>query len=100
VGYVWQKNQIYELGQQIKKRETRLSQLHDQNEVLSKQLATLRRPAFLLDRIEKLNLGLGPPQPGQVFRLDEPSRDPARMEVGAQFADRAVIANVAPDGPK
>ena len=25
VGYVWQKNQIYELGQQIKKRELRLA---------------------------------------------------------------------------
>ena len=44
VGYVWQKDQIYELGQQIKKRELRLAELEDQNEKLRKQLATMRSP--------------------------------------------------------
>ncbi len=38
VGYVWQKDQISQLGQQIKKRELRLAELEHQNEKLRKQL--------------------------------------------------------------
>ena len=41
VGYVWQKDQIYKLGQQIKKREVRLRELADNNEKLRKQLGTM-----------------------------------------------------------
>jgi len=92
IGYVWQKNQIYDLGQQIKKREINLSRLQEQNEKLSKQLAQVRTPAYLLERIEKLNLGLGPPQPGQVFRLDEPPRESA--DPGLQFPGRTAIAKL------
>ena len=58
VGYVWQKNQIVELGQQIRKRELRLTELDDQNEKLKKQLAMMRSPQFLEQRIQELNLGL------------------------------------------
>ena len=29
IGYVWQKNQIYELGQQIRKREMHLKEVQD-----------------------------------------------------------------------
>ena len=39
VGYVWQKDQISQLGQQIKKRELQLAELGNQNEKLRKQLA-------------------------------------------------------------
>src|SRR5262244_846944 len=70
IGYVWQKNQIYELGKQIKARETRLATLVDQNEKLSQQLNKMRLPAYLEDKIKKLNLGLGPAQPSQVWRLN------------------------------
>src|SRR2546425_11202496 len=76
VGYVWQKNQIYELGQQIKKREQRLAQMQDQNEKLRRQLAMLRSPAALDARAKELNLGLGLPQPTQVRRLPEPLGGP------------------------
>jgi len=77
VGYVWQKNQIYELGKQIKQREQRLSALEQQGEKLKKQLATLRTVQSLEDSIKKLNLGLGQPQISQVWHLVEPSRDGA-----------------------
>src|SRR5215472_6958243 len=100
IGYVWQKNQIYELGQDIKKRELHLSQLHDQNEQLSKQLALMRTPAFLMDRIEKLNLGLGPPQPGQVCRLDEPGRDIPKSEQGTPEASPGAMANLISGAPR
>src|SRR5215207_7152407 len=75
VGYVWQKNQIYQLGQQIKKRENWLDKLEDQNEKLRKQLGVMRGPQYLERRIKDLNLGLAPAQPGQIWRLSEPSRE-------------------------
>src|SRR5882672_11859053 len=79
VGFVWQKNQIYELGQQIKKRELRLADLRDQNEKLQRQLAMLRSPAALEARIKELNLGLVPPQRAQVRSLQEPQPEEHRV---------------------
>ena len=79
VGYVWQKTQIYELGQQIRKRETRLAELQESNKKLCDQLAMLRSPANLERRAgpKELNLGLGQPQSKQILRLVEPSTVPA-----------------------
>jgi cell division protein FtsL len=72
VGYVWQKSQIYELGREIKQRETRLEQLQAEDQKLANQLAILRSPVMLDQRAKALNLGLIPTQPGQVYRLPEP----------------------------
>ncbi len=71
VGYVWQKSQIYQLGLQIKSCETRLGQLRGDNQKLGDQLAMLRSPVMLDQRVRALNLGLAPAQPTQVFRLQE-----------------------------
>jgi len=73
VGYVWQKSQIYQLGQQIRQREIHLAQLKDTNQKLGDQLAMLRSPPMLDRRERELNLGLGPAQPSQIWRLPEPS---------------------------
>lgn len=73
VGYVWQKNQIYDLGQQIRKREIHLKELQDQNEKLRRQMAFMRSPQFLETRVKELNLGLVPPQPSQVWYMTEPT---------------------------
>jgi len=86
VGFVWQKDQISQLGQQIKKRELRLVELGNQNEKLRKQLAAMRSPRALERRIQELGLGLGPPQPAQVWRLTEPSRDMPRQDGEQQYA--------------
>ena len=86
VGYVWQKDQISQLGQQIKKRELRQADLENQSEKLRKQLATMRSPRFLERRIQELGLGLGPPQQTQVWRLAEPARDLPRPERERQYA--------------
>ena len=75
VGYVWQKNQIFQLGQQIKKREICLEKLMDQNEKLKNQLGTMRTVQYLEKRIKELNLGLAAPQPSMVWRLVEPPRE-------------------------
>jgi hypothetical protein len=73
VGYVWQKNQIDLLGQQIKKREVHLKDLQDQNGKLRRQIEYMRSPAFLVARVKELNLGLVPPQPSQVWYMKEPA---------------------------
>jgi len=86
VGYVWQKNEIYHLGQQIKKRELHLGALVDQNEKLSKQLGIMRSPKFLEGRIKDLNLGLVAPQQSNVWRLTEPPRDLPRLGRERQYA--------------
>ena len=76
VGYVWQKKQLDELGQQMKKRELRLAEVREQNEKLRRHLAMMRSPAALEARAKELQLGLVLPQPAQVRRLVEP---PARV---------------------
>ena len=86
VGYVWQKDQISQLGQQIKKRELRLADLENQSEKLRKQLAQMRSPRYLERRIQDLGLGLVPPQQTQVWRLAEPARDLPRPELERQYA--------------
>jgi len=90
VGYVWQKSQIYQLGQQIRQREIRLKQLRDTNQKLRDQLAMLRSPTMLDQRARELNLGLSPAQPSQIWRLAEPSpassenKNPARRFAARQ----------------
>jgi len=90
VGYVWQKSQIQELGHQIKTLETRLSELQTQNNKARIQLAELRSPMKLKQRIEELKLGLVEPQQSQIWRLPEPSTS-SRSGLGDQyFAHQAV----------
>ena len=91
LGYVWQKSQINDLGNQILKREHRLGELRDQNEKLRRQLAALHSPQYIELRIKELNLGLVQPQPNQIWRMVEPSAEAAKF-TGApreqQFAAR------------
>ena len=72
VGYVWQKGQISQLGRQITSCESRLGQLRDENQRLGDQLAVLRSPMMVDQRVHELNLGLVPAQATQVYRLVEP----------------------------
>lgn len=58
VGFVREKGDIYNLSQEIRKREQRLKELREQNIRLQNQLATLRSPVFLQSRAQALNLGL------------------------------------------
>lgn len=71
VGYVWYKNQISVLGQQIKERETRLVELQRQNKMARAQLDALCSPVALDARVKKLNLGLIAPPVSQIVRLTE-----------------------------
>jgi cell division protein FtsL len=85
VGYVWQKGQIYQLGRQITSSETRLAQLRDENQRLGDQLAVLRSPMMVDQRVHELNLGLVPAVPTQIYRLVEP---PPNGEANRRFAAR------------
>jgi uncharacterized protein involved in exopolysaccharide biosynthesis len=89
VGYVWQKSQIYQLGQQIRQREVRLARLQNDDRRLSDQLSILRSPTMLDRRVRELNLGLSPAQPMQVLRLAEPAAAPPENKIlTRQFAER------------
>ena len=72
VGYVWQKNQIYRLGDEIKKRETALAATEKRNTMLAAQLAQLKSPVYLEARCQQANLGLVAPKETQTIRLLEP----------------------------
>ncbi len=85
VGYVWQKSQIYQLGRQITVCENRLTQLRDENQKLSDQLAVLHSPVMLDQRVHELNLGLVPAQPTQIYRLAE---SPSNAGSKTRFAAR------------
>jgi len=89
VGYVWQKNEIYRLGQQIRQRETKLAQLQNDNKRLGDQISILHSPVMIDRRAKELNLGLAPATPLQVVRLTE---TPVTQEKNGsrQFAQRPV----------
>ena len=89
IGYVWQKNEIYRLSQQIRQGESRLKQMTENNEKLRLKLADLRSPVMLDQRARELNLGLAPAQPMQVWRLPEPSAErPGNSPSSRQLAAR------------
>ena len=73
IGYVLQKNKLYGLGLQIKKREVILERLKWQNNLRNAQLANLQIPQRLVERVKEQNLGLVPSQPAQWILLVEPS---------------------------
>jgi uncharacterized protein involved in exopolysaccharide biosynthesis len=85
LGYVWQKSQIYQLGRQITVCENRLIQIRDENQKLSDQLAILRSPVMLDQRVRELGLGLVPAKPTQIYQLVEP---PPNGNSGRLFAAR------------
>jgi cell division protein FtsL len=77
VGYVWQKKQIAELSQQKGNAEKRRDALQADNKKLAKQLAILVSPPALEARAKEMKLGLGPPQPNQIWRLSVPAGEPS-----------------------
>jgi hypothetical protein len=90
VGFVWCKNQIGVLGDQIKRSENRLADLERQNRIRRDQLAALCSPVALDDRVKKLNLGLGPPALVQVIHMTEKTPD-SRAAAGAEREAMGVL---------
>ncbi|HEY1679493.1 MAG TPA: cell division protein FtsL [Candidatus Sulfotelmatobacter sp.] len=71
--YTWQHFKAIEYGYQIEQAKRELSNLNDVNRELRLQDASLRDP----ERIDMLarRIGLVPPEPGQVIRLDNAAAD-------------------------
>jgi hypothetical protein len=72
VGYVLQKNKIFELGQQINKREAQLERLKRDNKLRANQLANLQLPQKVAERVKDQKLGLIQPAASAVIWLEEP----------------------------
>ncbi|MCS1407005.1 MAG: Cell division protein FtsL [Verrucomicrobia subdivision 3 bacterium] len=70
-GYLWQKNQVHELGQKIRGLERELDQLEQGNDVLRQRYAVLESQPELNRRVREFGLDLRPPAPEQIFRLRE-----------------------------
>jgi hypothetical protein len=71
--YAWQHFKAIEYGYQIESAKRELSSLTDMNRALRLEDASLRDP----ERIDVLarRMGLVPPQPGQIMRMDATSGD-------------------------
>jgi len=88
VGYVVQKNRIFELGQQLREREARLERLKWENKVRAAQFAELQFPQRLAARVQELRLGLAPARPAQMIWLTEPGSVRPTNQIPAMFVQR------------
>jgi len=70
--YVYQKNQLFRLGDEVKKCEATLLATEKRNALLAAQLAQLKSPAYLEARCRQYGLDLAAPRETQVVRLPEP----------------------------
>ena len=88
-GYTWQHFRAIEYGYQIEAAKRELSGLTEMNGALQTELASLRDPG----RIDLLarRMGLTPPAPGQVIRMDAAASD-GQGPVMATAAPVTVIA--------
>ncbi len=73
VGYVVEKNKLFQLSRQITEREARLEKLQWENRLRQNQLSDLLLPQKLAERVREMQLGLGPAQQTQMVWLAEPS---------------------------
>jgi hypothetical protein len=87
--YAWQHFKAIEYGYQIESAKRELTSLTEMNHALRLEDASLRDP----ERIDMLarRMGLVPPTPGQVIRMDAPSAD-GQGPVMASAAPVLVVA--------
>jgi hypothetical protein len=73
VGYVVEKNKLFQLSRQITGREARLEKLQWDNRLRQNQFGDLLLPQKLATRAREMQLGLSPAQQTQMVWLAEPS---------------------------
>lgn len=71
VGYLYQKNQLENLGEEILSKELRLRQLKQENSDDQEKLAWMQTHRYLDGRVKQLRLGLVEPREEQILRLEE-----------------------------
>ena len=94
IGYVWQKNEIHSLGEQIKKSEVQLAELHRKNRMKSDQVAALCTPRALELGIRKWNLGLVRPPVSQILRLVDTPPEAVNGSRERQYAETRSLHGV------
>lgn len=87
VGYVWYKNQLSLLGQQIREREIRLAEMVQKNNKTRATLKMLCSSLKLNERIKDLNLGLAAPPVSQVVHLVETSIEATEISPQKDLSD-------------
>jgi cell division protein FtsB len=98
-GYVWQKNSIIKLGDDIRQHEQQLDALHKRNVVLLDQVATLKSPRVIEYKVKSWNLGLAMPKESQIVRVADPMLTPVKTDTPEQRAsvsrptDRQLVAS-------
>jgi hypothetical protein len=70
-GFLWNKAQIHTLGEQIRGYETRLEGAKRHRMTLERTYAAMCSPVDLEQRVKRMRLEIGPPQPDQIVRLPE-----------------------------
>ena len=71
IGYVYQKNQLVELGRQIQKSEQQFKAISDSNARLQRSLLTLLSTVYLENRVRELKLPLAQPAQSQILTIME-----------------------------
>jgi len=87
LGYVWQKQHINALGEQIKENELKLEELRRENKRRGDTLAFLMSPQELDARLRQLNLDLQVPMPQQIVLLMEKPLQPVSVPKSAPKAE-------------
>ena len=70
-GYLWNKNQIHTLGQQLRGYEVQLEAAKRRRLTLERTYAAMCSPGDLDDRVKRMRLEIGPPQLDQIVKLPE-----------------------------
>lgn len=73
VGYVWQKDQLVELGRRRAILEKRLRLLREQSQQVEGKLMWLQSPGALEARVNEMKLGLSRVESDKIITLVEPS---------------------------
>ncbi len=71
IGYVYQKNQLVELGRQIQRSEQQLKGLQAGNARLQGSMRTLQSPTYLEQQVRERKLPLAQPVQSQILTIVE-----------------------------
>ncbi len=75
LAYTWQRFELVRYGYSIEELKSQRDRLMEANRQLRLEEASLRSPERI-DALARNQLGLGPPSPGQVVKLEEPGATP------------------------
>jgi hypothetical protein len=92
VGYVYQKNQIFDLGRQIQKSEQQLKAMRDSNAKLQRGLLTMQSSTQVEKRVRVPNLGLVQPAQSQIVTIVEVPATAAPRDDSSSDDARAIAA--------